>query len=310
VIAFMRIYGGSEPLDATNLHPEQYPLVRRMLDSLGSTVEQSLGRPGATKGLRRVDFDVDEDTWRDLMREISFPGRDPRGVQHRVNLLEPNTDALRLVKGRVLEGIVTSVSSFGCFVDVGLAQDAMVHISETSERYVRDARELISVGETVRAKILESGGQRLALSFKNLPAPERAERPVRQPRQEGAGGGGNRGQDGAGERGGERGGARRDGRGDGRGRGRREREEAPLNPNLRAAQVRRDGLVVRPSKGADRGRGGPGGRGREGERGERGERDEYVRLDSVDTGGKQAFKPFASFFKTGQQPAEGESKPA
>jgi protein Tex len=305
VIAFMRIYGGSEPLDATNLHPEQYPLVRRMLDSIGATVEQALGRPGSTKGLRRVDFDVDEGTWRDLMREISFPGGDPRGVQQRVNLLEPGTDPLRLTKGRVLEGIVTSVSSFGCFVDVGLAQDAMVHISETSERYVRDARELISVGETVRAKILESGGQRLALSFKNLPPPER---PQRAPRPEGAG----RGQSGGGERaerGGERGGGggRREGRGDGRGRGRREREEAPINPNLRAAQVRRDGLVVRPSKGADRGRGGPGGRGRDGERGER---DEYVRLDQVDTGGKQAFKPFASFFKADKPAAEGESKPA
>jgi uncharacterized protein len=301
VIAFLRIHGGSEPLDATNLHPEQYPLVRRMLDSIGSTVEQALGRPGATKGLRRADFGVDEGTWRDLMREISFPGRDPRGVQHRVQLLEPETDPLRLVKGRVVEGIVTSVSSFGCFVDVGLPQDAMVHISETSERYVRDARELISVGETVRAKILEAGGQRLALSFKNLPPPERPERAPRAPRPEGAG----RGE--RAEAGGERG-ARRGGR-DGRGRGRREREEPAVNPNLRAAQTRRDGLVVRTSKGADR-RGGPGGRGRDGER-DRGERDEHVRLDTVDTGGQKAFKPFASFFKSGQpQPAEGESKPA
>jgi uncharacterized protein len=299
VIAFLRIHGGSEPLDATNLHPEQYPLVRRMLDSIGTAVEQALGRPGATKGLRRVDFDVDEGTWRDLMREISFPGRDPRGIQHKVNLLEPNTDVLRLVKGRVLEGIVTSVSSFGCFVDVGLAQDAMVHISETSERYVRDARELISVGETVRAKILEAGGQRLALSFKNLPPPERAERP---PRPEGAGRR-ERQEQGAGS-GAERGG-RRGGRGEGRGRGRRERDEPPTNPNLRAAQTRRDGLVVRSSKGADR-RGGPGGRGRDGDRVER---EEHVRLDSVDTGAQKAFKPFASFFKTEKQPAEGESKP-
>jgi predicted RNA-binding protein with RPS1 domain len=241
------------------------------------------------------------------MREISFPGRDPRGVQHRVNLLEPGTDPLRLVKGRVVEGIVTSVSSFGCFVDVGLPQDAMVHISETSERYVRDARELISVGETVRAKILEAGGQRLALSFKNLPPPERPERAPRAPRPEGAG----RGEraEAGGERGPRRGGRDgRDGR-DGRGRGRREREEPAVNPNLRAAQTRRDGLVVRTSKGADR-RGGPGGRGRDGER-DRGERDEHVRLDTVDTGGQKAFKPFASFFKSGQpQPAEGESKPA
>jgi uncharacterized protein len=273
-----------------------------MLDSIGASVEQVLGRPGGTKGLRRADFGVDEGTWRDLMRELGFPGRDPRSLQHPVRLLEPDTDPLRLTKDRVLEGIVTSVSSFGCFVDVGLAQDAMVHISETSERYVRDAREIISVGETVRAKILESGGQRLALSFKHLPPPERAERPPRVQRPEGAGRGERHEHGGGGDRG-ERGG--RGGRGDGRGRGRR--DEPAVNPNLRAAQTRRDGLVVRSSKGADRGRGGPGGRGRDGERGER---DEHVRLDSVDTGGQKAFKPFASFFKTGQQPAEGESKPA
>ncbi len=289
VIAFLRIEGGSEPLDSTNLHPEQYPLVQRLLDSIGSSVEQALGRPGATKGLRRADANVDEHTWRDLMREISFPGRDPRPRQHLVRLLEPETDPLRLVKDRVLEGIVTSVSSFGCFVDVGLAQDAMVHISETSDRYVRDARELVSVGETVRARILESGGQRLALSFKNLPPPERAERPPRRRRDEGGEGRGERG----GDRGGDRG-NRRGGRGGPGGRGRREREEPPINPNLRAAQTRRDGLVVRASKGADR-RGGPGARGRD----ERGERDEHVRLDAVDTGGKQAFKPFANFFKSG-----------
>ncbi|MBK7643232.1 MAG: S1 RNA-binding domain-containing protein [Planctomycetes bacterium] len=300
VIAFLRIHGGSEPLDATNLHPEQYPLVQRMLDSIGASAEQALGRPGATKGLRRVDFDVDEGTWRDLMREISFPGRDPRGVQHKVNLLDPNTDPLRLTKDRVVEGIVTSVSSFGCFVDVGLAQDAMVHISETSERYVRDAREIISVGETVRARILESGGQRLALSFKHLPPPEREQRPARPPREGGAGRG--EGGEGGGRRGGRDG---RDGR-DGRGRGRREREEPPVNPNLRAAQVRRDGLVVRASKGANR----FGGKGRDGERGARGEHDEHVRLDKVDTGGQKAFKPFASFFKADKQPAEGNSDSA
>jgi hypothetical protein len=173
----------------------------------------------------------------------------------------------------------------------------MVHISECSEHYVRDARELISVGETVRARILESGGQRLALSFKNLPRPERPERPPRFQRQQGAARGDRQDQGAGGERGGESG--RRAG---GRGRGRR--EEPSVNPNLRAAQTRRDGLVVRSSKGADR-RGGPGARGREGERGER---EEHVRLDTVDTGGKQAFKPFASFFKASQQQQPAEDK--
>lgn len=289
VIAFLRVRGGSEPLDATNLHPEQYPLIRRIVDSVGGSLDQVLGRMGATKGLRRADFGVDEDTWRDAMRELSFPGRDPRPRQHLPELLEPDTDPVRLVKDRVVEGVVTSVSSFACFVDIGLAQDAMVHVSELSDRYVRDARELISVGTVVRARILEAEGKRLALSLKNVPRPERAERPPRGERPF-RGGRGERGEEGGPRRGGrgERGEGGRGGRGP-----RREREEAPLNPNLRAAQTRRDGLGVRASKS---GRGGPGrdGRGRE----EGSERDEPVRLDKSDLGAKKVLsKPFAAFFK-------------
>src|SRR5260221_4593588 len=138
----------------------------------------------------------------------------------------------------------------------------MVHIGETSERYVRDARELISVGETVRARIVESGGQRLALSFKHLPPPERAERPARVQRPEGAGRGERREPVGGGERG-----AGRGGRGGGRGRGRR--DPAPGHPHPRAAHTRRGGPVVRSRNGADRGRRGPGSRGRAGATAER-----------------------------------------
>jgi uncharacterized protein len=298
VIAFLRVRGGSEPLDTTNLHPEQYPLIRRIADSMGAGLEQVLGRMGATKGLRRADFGVDEDTWRDAMRELSFPGRDPRPRQHLPELLEPGTDPVRLIKDRVVEGIVTSVSSFACFVDIGLAQDAMVHVSELSDRYVRDARELISVGTVVRARILEAEGKRLALSLKNVPRPERAERPPRGERPF-RGGRGERGEDGGPRRGGrgERGEGGRGARGP-----RREREEAPLNPNLRAAQTRRDGLGVRASKsgrGGPGGRTGPGGPGRDGRgREEGGERDEPVRLDKSELGAKKVLsKPFAAFFK-------------
>ncbi|MFN0008511.1 MAG: S1 RNA-binding domain-containing protein, partial [Planctomycetota bacterium] len=191
--AFLRVYGSAEPLDATGLHPEQYPLVRRLLDSAGASVEQALGRYGATRGLHRGDFDVDDATWRDLMREISWPGRDPRPRLMIPALLEPDTDPVRLVKDRVVEGVVSNVASFGIFVDVGLPADAMVHISEISDRYVRDAREFLSVGQIVRARILEVGGQRLTLSLKNVPSREREPRPggrggERGPRGRGQGG--------------------------------------------------------------------------------------------------------------------------
>jgi predicted RNA-binding protein with RPS1 domain len=119
------------------------------------------------------------------MRELSWPGRDPRPRLLIPDLLEPDTDPIRLVKDRVVEGVVSNVASFGIFVDVGLPADAMVHISEISERYVRDARELLSVGEIVRARILEAGGPRLTLSLKNGPSREREQRPRGGPRDRG-----------------------------------------------------------------------------------------------------------------------------
>ena len=315
-VAFLRVQGSSEPLDGTALHPEQYPLVRRVLDSTGSSVEQALGRFGALRGLRREDFDLDEATWRDLMREISWPGRDPRHRLHPPALLDPETDPIRLVKDRVVEGVVSNVASFGVFIDVGLANDAMVHISEISERYVRDARELLSVGQVVRARILDAGGQRLTLSLRNVPAEVRSPRPDRGPRPE-------RGpHPGRGE------GPPRPGGGPGRegfrgrsGRGRRpgeeDRSEGP-SPVVRAAQSRRDGLGARSrGRGGDRkggpGRGGPRddrGGGRPGGRGDRDRggrdvefgRDERASLESLNKS-KAAFSPFASFFK-GKKPEE------
>jgi len=324
--AFLRVHGSSEPLDATALHPEQYPLVRRLLDSAGTSVEQALGRYGATRGLQRGDFDIDDATWRDLTREISWPGRDPRPRLLIPALLEPDVDPVRLVKDRVVEGVVSNVASFGIFVDVGLPADAMVHISEISDRYVRDAREFLSVGQVVRARILEAGGQRLTLSLKNVPSREREPRPggrggERGPRGRGPGGphreGGSFARSGAPRSGGSDGayrgaeGSSDSGRGrPGRGRGRRGPvEDSGPPPNVRAAQTRRDGMGARPPRGAG-GRGpGRGGPGRPGGRDERGNRDapmgrdERADLESLNRANK-AFSPFASFFKAKREEAK------
>jgi len=288
-IAFLRLPNSDEPLDATSLHPELYDLTRKLLESTGGSVEDSLGRPGASKGLRRTNFDVDSATWRDLMRELAQPGRDPRFSLRRPTLLEAATDTARLVKDRVVDGIVTNVASFGVFVDIGLPQDAMIHISEISDRYLRDARELLSIGEVVRAKILGMNGSRVALSLNRVPPPERAPRPEKRPNR---GEGGRDRQDGRGG-----------GRGGGGGRGRRE-ERPRENPNLRAAQSRRDGIGGASARGG--GRGGPGGgRGPGRQGGGRGRReddrmgrDERVSLDKINANTKDAaFSPFAKFFK-------------
>ena len=190
---FLRVPNSPDPLDRTYLHPELYATATALLQSAGGSVEESLGRPGVTKGLKREAHSIDEHTWRDLMRELSRPGRDPRSFLMRPRLMAPDTDPARLTEGRVVEGIVTSVASFGAFIDVGLAKDAIVHISQISSRYIRDARELLSIGQVVRARITDPAGQRMTLSLKDVPAKERAE------------GGGRR---------------RRAGRGRGRGRGR------------------------------------------------------------------------------------------
>ena len=180
--AFLRIKGAkAEPLDRTNLHPEQYPIARRLIEAAGSTPEEAIGKSSALKGLKRADFKVDGDTWRDLQRELSYPGRDPRTSLRRPVLLDIDTDSSRLTTGRVVEGIITSVTSFAAFVDVGLEHDAILHASQISDHYVRDAREVLAIGQVVRAKFTESKDKRLTISMKNVPKRDSA-KPGRGPR--------------------------------------------------------------------------------------------------------------------------------
>lgn len=272
VAAFLRMRRSSEPLDRTSLHPEQYQLARQLLESSGGSVSESLGRPGATKGLRRQSFEVDEFTWRDLMRELSFPGRDPRGRNHVPEYISESTDPIRLQPGRVITGVVTNVASFGAFVDVGKKQDAMIHISQLASRYIRDARELLSIGATIRAKIVEGNSSRLALSLKDVPNEEREDRGARR-----------------------RGGSTRR-RGGGRGaRG----SDQPTGP---AGRIwRRDGAAgaATSSRRGTR-RGGPRRGGRDDGRFERGERVDLRKINAQSD--KLSSNPFAQFFKQDDGP--------
>ncbi len=288
---FLRVYDSPEPLDRSNLHPEQYVLARRLIEAVGGTIDDSLGRPGVTRGLKREDFDdIDPETWRDLMRELSHPGRDPRHRVFAPRLLDANADPAVLTKDRIVEGVVTNVTGFGAFVDIGLEKDAVVHISEVSDHYVRDSRELVSVGQVVRARLLDATPGRITLSLKNVP---------RERREEGRGGRGARG-------------PRKGGRD-------RQDDRPRVNPNLRAAQSRRDGLGGtgggggrrgdRPGRGGGPGRGGPGRGGPgQGRRRERGEGEEYVDLRKLNQQTEAPkHNPFAAFFK-GEGDGEGGSE--
>jgi uncharacterized protein len=315
-IGFLRVRESTEPLDRTALHPEQYDLARRVILQGGSSVEETLGQRDAARGLRRVDFGVDEATWRDLVREIAHPGRDPRLRQFAPRLLPPDTDTKTLTKDQVVEGIVSNVASFGAFVDLGTGKEAMIHISEISSHYVRDARVLLSIGQIVRARVTDASGPRVELSLKNVPdfrraGPRRGER-----RDEGAPG--------------------VEGGGEDRGRGRRglrrerEGEWTDNQPALRAARTRRDGLAGTGR--GERGRGGSGGRGGgagqgagagrggartgAGGRSRGGGREEYD-ADAVRKASRPAttYNPFASFFKRKDDDAPssaeaGEAGPA
>ena len=280
-IAFLRISGASDARDRTGLHPEQYPLVEKMLESSGA---EALGKPGITKGLRRSAFEIDEDTWSDLMRELSYPGRDPRRKLSKPELLEPDTDPLRLTQGRVLDGIVSSVTGFAAFVDVGLAQEAIIHISDLSSHYVRDARELISIGQVVRAKIKDASGTKLALTLKGVPAPSRKR------------------ESGTGSRAGS--GPRRGGKDSGKGRGGRDKPAGPP----RRGELIGGGRSRRPG-----GPGGPGGRGDRKGRPERMTREDRADLDRLNKSSSEgaSYNPFASFFKgDGEEPAEAPAAPS
>ena len=294
-VGFLRVGNSPEPLDSTALHPEQYDLVRRMILEAGQSVEEALGRRDAIRGLKAKDFEVEEYTWRDIQREISHPGRDPRSRLFFPKLLAPDTDVKLLEKDSIVEGIVSNVTSFGAFIDLGVARDGMIHISEISSRYVRDARALLSIGQIVRARVLSGSGPRVELSLKNVPDHRRSAPGERQ--------------------GGARGGSRGAGSGSRPPRGKESSAWPEYVPVQRAANTRRDGLVTGAPKGrgggGQRGGGGGGQRGGGGGRGgqrdnRRGERDEHydpaaVREASKD---KVSFSPFASFFK--EKEGEGE----
>jgi uncharacterized protein len=168
---FLRIRGGTNPLDASAVHPEAYPVVERILTANGRSIDQVLGDSAFLRGLRPEDFTDDRfgvPTVSDILSELEKPGRDPRPEFETASFREGVEDIKDLEPDMILEGVVTNVTNFGAFVDVGVHQDGLVHISQLADRYVADPREEVKPGDVVKVRVLEVDieRKRIGLSMK------------------------------------------------------------------------------------------------------------------------------------------------
>ncbi len=155
---FLRVRDGAHPLDASAVHPERYALVERMAKDLGVPVKALVGHPEVAARIdlaRYVSDDVGEPTLRDIVEELDRPGRDPRERFEPPRFREDVHTLEDLKVGMTLEGVVTNVTSFGAFVDVGVHQDGLVHVSQLADRFVRDPREVAKVGDRLTVRVLE-----------------------------------------------------------------------------------------------------------------------------------------------------------
>ena len=154
---FLRIRGGDDPLDASGVHPEAYPVVRRMLAATGSTAGDLIGSTATLRKLKPEQFTDDRfglPTVTDILRELEKPGRDPRPAFATATFAEGVETIGDLEPGMVLEGVVTNVAAFGAFVDVGVHQDGLVHVSAMSRNFVSDPHTVVRSGDVVRVKVL------------------------------------------------------------------------------------------------------------------------------------------------------------
>lgn len=183
---FLRISGGTNPLDASCVHPESYPVVEKILEKTGLSITDLIGNHDVLSKLNAADFTDDRfgvPTVKDIFNELEKPGRDPR-PEFKAVRFDDSVHALKdLVIGMTLEGVITNVTAFGAFVDIGVHQDGLLHISEMSSRFVKDPRDIVHVGQIVKVRVLnvDLERRRAALSMK-FPSEEKA--PSRTERKE------------------------------------------------------------------------------------------------------------------------------
>ncbi|MCJ8332743.1 MAG: RNA-binding transcriptional accessory protein [Epibacterium sp.] len=155
---FLRIRDGKEPLDASAVHPETYTVARQILMACGRDISEIIGAEGALSALRAQDFvsaTVGLPTVRDIFAELEKPGRDPRPRFQTARFAEGVEDITHLKPGMVLEGTVTNVAAFGAFVDIGVHQDGLVHVSQLADRFVKDPHDVVKTGQVVKVTVTE-----------------------------------------------------------------------------------------------------------------------------------------------------------
>ena len=191
---FLRIRGGENPLDMTGVHPETYPVVEQILVKTAKPIEEVMGRAEVLKALKPEQFANEQFgaiTIKDILGELEKPGRDPRPDFQVARFNEGVEDIKDLKEGMVLEGTVSNVAQFGAFVDLGVHQDGLVHVSQLANKFVNDAREVVKTGDIVKVKVLEVdiARKRISLSMRTDAAPARqsGDRGPRDNKFEGAG---------------------------------------------------------------------------------------------------------------------------
>ncbi len=169
---FLRIMNGNNPLDASAVHPEAYPVVNAIIEGTGKSIQDLIGQRDFLRSLKAANFTSEQfglPTVTDILQELEKPGRDPRPEFKSVKFKEGVEDIKDLQAGMELEGVVTNVANFGAFIDIGVHQDGFVHISQLADRFVKDPRDVVKTGQTVKVKVLEIDlpRKRIALSMKS-----------------------------------------------------------------------------------------------------------------------------------------------
>jgi len=197
---FLRIADGDEPLDASSVHPEAYPVVERIVQATGKPIQAMIGDSGFVRTLKAAQFTDErfgEPTVRDILKELEKPGRDPRPEFKAAQFADGVEDIKDLREGMILEGVVSNVAAFGAFVDIGVHQDGLIHISALSDKFVKDPREVVKAGDIVKVKVLEVdvARKRIALTRRldDTPAPREARDEARRDGRAGRADGGARG---------------------------------------------------------------------------------------------------------------------
>lgn len=184
---FLRVLGSENPLDASSVHPEAYPVVEKILRNQGVSLNELIGNSEKIRQLKAADY-IDErfglPTVQDILQELEKPARDPRPAFVAPQFMEGVNDIKDLVVGMVMEGVVTNVTNFGAFVDIGVHQDGLVHISMLADSFVKDPHAVVKAGDIVKVKVIEVdvARKRIALTRRLAEKPAPSSQPKNEPR--------------------------------------------------------------------------------------------------------------------------------